>query len=289
MAFFRDQQLHKDRLDVLLRGVVSNPQQRSSNDQLLSSVEEDFGGYLHKLIAYAGLEPSYRRKVLLRQVVVLCIVFGVSVASAIYYLLILALLSPCFEFAHLKSLAKKRSQAFEADYTALLLSLASSVKAGRDPLSALLDAEEVFEEGTQIRKEVALLRASIEAHESEAVAVSKFGQTIDHPDINLFRIAYILSRQEGSALSSCLERLAKVTRHRQSFRRKVRSAVALQRLSSYGIAAVAFITLGFQAFSNTEALHKAMNHPVGIVGLSAGVVLMLTGLFWMSKVAPSRY
>lgn len=287
MALFRDQQLHKNRLDILLRGVVSNVDEGVL--RAASIAETDFGGHLDRKIVFAGLAPEYKKILLTRQAVVLCLFLAITVATTNFYLLIPAFLSFALEVLKLNSLAKKRTQDFEADYTALLLSLASSVKAGRDPLSALLDAEEVFEEGTQIRQEVGHLRTSIEAHEPESVAVSKFGQTIDHPDINLFRVAYILSRQEGSALSSCLERLAKVTRHRQSFRRKVRSAVALQRLSSYGIAAVAILTLGFQAISNSEGLQKAVDHPIGIIGLSIGVLLMLVGLFWMAKVAPSRY
>ncbi len=195
-------------------------------------------------------------------------------------------------FFERRSLLKKLNQRvehFESDYTAFLIALSSSVKAGRDPLSALLESERMFSRDSEIQRQIGKMRQSLDRMTSEETAIFQFAGGINNPDISLFRIAFLLARKEGSALSLCLERLARVTRQRQSFRRKVRGAVALQRVSSYGIAAIALLTLSFQMLTNLENFKLALNHPLGMIGLSIGALLITLGLLWMSRIAPARF
>jgi len=189
------------------------------------------------------------------------------------------------EILRLHALRLRRRAAFEGDYTALLISLASAVRAGMDPLAALGECGRLLPEGSPARIEVESLCRSIDSGSSERSAILAFAADIDHPDIALFRSCFLLARTHGSSLGPCLQRLAKVTRQRQSFRRKIRAAVAMQRLSSIGIAACAAAIGLIQAFANLEGLREAFAHPVGHRILIGGAGLIAAGLIWMSRLA----
>lgn len=177
--------------------------------------------------------------------------------------------------------AMKRMESFEKDYPAFLLSLASSVRTGLDPLAALLGLTALFPKKNRLGLELAMLTQAIERGVREDDAIRDFARSVPHPDIGLFRSAFILSRQQGSSLGECLERLARVTRARQSFRRKAKAAVAMQRLSAFGIAGCA-VLIGFMQFvANADAMKTAYHHPVGSKLLALGAFLVVAGLLWM--------
>ena len=122
----------------------------------------------------------------------------------------------------------------------------------------------------------------------EDVALQRFAITIAHPDIQLFRSTFVLARKEGASLAQCLRRLARVTRQRQSFRRKVRSSVAMQRLSAFGIAGCAIAILSIQVITNIDALRDAYADPLGSKALLAGGGLITIGIVWMLQLAKAR-
>ena len=182
----------------------------------------------------------------------------------------------------------KLAERFERDYPALLLSLASAIRTGVDPLQALAQSAALFDSDSVMRSEVEAFRESIEAGMAEDEAVFRFGASIGHPDLRLFRTAFVLSRRQGGSLGGCLHRLTRVTRLRQSFRRKIRSAVAMQRLSSFGIAGCALALGVIQAATNPAALHAALQDPLGARATGAGLALIATGIIWMSFLTRAR-
>lgn len=183
--------------------------------------------------------------------------------------------------------AFKRAENFERDYPALLLSLSSSVRTGLDPLSAMIESEKLFEPDSEVRKELYKFKISIERGKPEAEAIRDFAASISHPDIQLFRTGYLLARRQGSSLAECLQRLARVTRQRQSFRRKIRSAVAMQRLSAFGIGGCSLLICGIQAMGNPRIITDTLAHPLGQRMLIAGAVLISLGLLWMVRMTRS--
>ncbi len=175
----------------------------------------------------------------------------------------------------------RRAEAFESDYPAFLLALASAIRTGLDPVVALCRTEKLFDHDSLLGAELKKSREEIEQGIPEDTVLGTFASNIHHPDIDLFRVAFILSRQQGSSLSPCLHRLVKVTRQRQSFRRKTAAAVAMQRLSAFGIAVCAFATGSIQFLSNPSAFQDALTHPFGSRFILLGAVLMVSGIGWM--------
>ena len=184
--------------------------------------------------------------------------------------------------AHLKAAA------FERDYPVLLVALASAVRTGLDPLAAVIESARLFPPDSPLRAELDQLRRGIERGATEEGAIARFGEASGHPDVKLFRSAFLLARREGASLGECLHRLAKVTRQRQSFRRKIRSAVAMQKLSAFGIVGCAFVIGVFQWVTNPSAVSLAAAHPVGSLALGGGVGLMVIGLGWMLHLVRGR-
>jgi len=241
-----------------------------------------------KHFQYSGLSIMKQRT--RRYVLLTACLLVIVLTLYLKYISILIVL-PLIYLLHRKDLDRRifrRAEEFERDYTALLLSLASGVKAGMDPISALNSCGELFDPASSLGMEISNFRKSIEQGKSEDTALKEFGKSIKHPDIKLFRTAFLLSRKEGSSLAPSLRRLTGVTRQRQSFRRKIRSAVAMQKLSAYGIAACTLIIGVIQGVSNPDALMTALKHPLGSRLLLTGAVLISLGLFWMIRMTKSR-
>jgi Flp pilus assembly protein TadB len=82
-------------------------------------------------------------------------------------------------------------------------------------------------------------------------------------------------------LGACLQRLNKVTRHRQSFRRKAKAAIAMQKLSSFGIVGCSLLIGVIQISMNPDNFFKAWSHPLGGMLILFGLVLSSVGITWM--------
>jgi Flp pilus assembly protein TadB len=184
--------------------------------------------------------------------------------------------------------ANRRAQNFEKDYPAFLISLSSAVRTGLDPLVAFKMSSQLFGVTSELSRAIHATTVILDSGVSEKIAFSNFAIDIRHPDIELFRSAFVLARSQGASLGECLHRLAKVTRLRQSFRRKTRSAVAMQKLSSLGICTCA-VAIGFiQYTTNPKAIADAIEHPIGYKILMVGTFLILAGVVWMFSMTRTR-
>jgi len=188
----------------------------------------------------------------------------------------------------LRRAAWRRAEAFERDYVPMLLSLAAAVRTGLDPLVALQQCAALFPLDSEMRRQVQALQDRLEQGADEGRALREFARDVAHPDLPLFRSALLLARRQGSPLAGSLRRLARVTRQRQSFRRKMRGALAMQRLSAIGIAGCAVIIGLIQAAANMTALAEAYADPTGRRALTLGVSLIGFGLLWMLYLSRRR-
>lgn len=183
---------------------------------------------------------------------------------------------------------RKRLSSFERDYPALLIVLSSMIKAGGDPFTSLLECRNMFMEDSEMHVQLEKVSDAIHRGETESSAIERFGDDLEFSEVSLLREVLRLGRQEGASLGQALMRLARVTRQRQSFHRKARAALALQRLSSIGMLLCALCICVMQYLANPEAFWRAINHPVGSVFLGAGVIAVLLGVLWMLSLSRGR-
>ena len=176
---------------------------------------------------------------------------------------------------------RRRHDELERDLPALLTTLASSVRAGFDPVSAMVQARAFFQPGTEIARELSEFAALVAAGEGDEGAIGAFMGGVDSADLELFKRCMALSRRHGASLAEPLHRVVRVVRQRQSFRRKTRGALAMHRMSAVGIALCAGVIAAIQLVMNRGGVSLAWEHPVGWKLLSAGATLMAGGILWM--------
>ena len=179
--------------------------------------------------------------------------------------------------------AKRRhvTTLLERDLPALLASIASSARAGIDPLKALGEAAVQFSEQSPLRRELAVFRAGLARGGAEMELIGAFCAAYEHPDIELFKHCLALSRTHGSSLTEPLHRVVRVVRQRQSFRRKTRAALAMHRMSAIGIAGCAALVAFMQMMVNRKGIQIALEKPVGVLFLVGGASLVGLGVVWM--------
>ncbi len=202
-----------------------------------------------------------------------------------FFFLLLVAVPPLVARLYISSKMAKRVSAFDKDFAALLLSLASSLKAGVDATSALERSVELFPNESVMHEELAAFVRELASGTREDEAIGAFASSVDHPDIELFRRSFLLSRKQGASLSMCLQRLARFTRQRQSFRRKIAASLAMQKLSAIGIGGCAAMIVVIQLVSQTESFFAALEHPLGFRMLVLGGLFILTGLGLMLRLA----
>jgi Flp pilus assembly protein TadB len=209
------------------------------------------------------------------------LVVGLSVFVAPVAGVIVVLLTGGGRVVFKARVARARSMALERDLPALLNSVASSVRAGIDPVCALTDAREYLPPLSPLVAELGRFKNALASGVDEIKAIEELFGGDKAPDLELFTRCLILSRRHGSALSEPLYRVTRVVRQRQSFRRKTRAALAMHRMSAIGIALCAVCIGGLQLATNADGVRIAMGSSIGIWLLSSGVVLVAIGLVWM--------
>lgn len=177
-----------------------------------------------------------------------------------------------------------RNREFDRDYPTFLTTLSSTVRTGMDPRMAFNEAAKLFPVSSPMYVETKRMTDAWNAGEADVQAVSKFASQVDHPDADLLRAATLLALSHGTSFSECLHRLARVTRVRQSFRRKVRAALAMQRLSAMGIGISAVAIAGLQMITNRAGLHATFDNSTGRVFLILGLAFVCVGIGWMMRI-----
>jgi Flp pilus assembly protein TadB len=217
-----------------------------------------------------------------RYLTVLCIISAlVTIFSAALYGIAVCATGVIAGIFYLKHIKHAKRCAIERDLPALLTSVASSVRAGIDPLRAISDADQYFAATSPFVVELKIFKQRLAAGEDEVVALEGLFSAHYHPDIELFKRCIILSRRHGSSLSDPLHRIVRVVRQRQSFRRKTRAALAMHRMSAIGIAMCAGLIAIMQVVMNPKGIALAFSKTAGVVLLSLGGALILVGVVWM--------
>lgn len=178
---------------------------------------------------------------------------------------------------------RARLAQLERDLPTLLTSVASSVRAGIDPLVAVAAAKDFFPVDSGMQRELAVFAQALSSGRDEYEVIDAFMREVSSPEADLFKRCLSMSRRHGASLADPLHRITKVIRQRHSFRRKTRAALAMHRLSAFGIALCAVVIALIQFITNASAVQLALRDSVGKVLLSIGAVLIATGVFWMTR------
>lgn len=183
---------------------------------------------------------------------------------------------------------QKRFKNFDSDYPNFLLSLVGLLKTGMNPMQAIESAVQNLDDSSLLKLEVRLMIERLRFGVQEERSIGSFGENIDHPEIELFVQALLLSRRLGGTLSDTLERLAKQVRKRQFFRNSAAASVALQRGSVWVIIGILVGLLAYILLVYPPLVMEGFNIPVGKAVWQVGIMLMITGIWWVRQVTKIR-
>lgn len=182
----------------------------------------------------------------------------------------------------------RRFKTFDGDYPSFLLSLVALLKTGMNPMSALEAGAQGLEEDSLVRQEVLSMIERLRVGVSEDKAIGSFGEDINHPEIELFVQALLLSRRVGGTLSDTLERLAGQVRKRQYFRSAAVAAVGMQRGSIWFILGIMVALETYLYFVYPEVVVGAIQDPTGWKVWQVALMLILIGMYWVRQVTKIR-
>lgn len=167
----------------------------------------------------------------------------------------------------------RRFNAFDQDFAPFMLSLVGLLKTGMNIMSAIDAAAERLGPDSMFRLEVIRMLERLRFGVSEEHAIGAFAEGIDHPDIELFVQALLLSKQVGGSLSDTLERLARQARRRAQFRLQARAAVGQQRGSVWVIIVIIGLIQTMMYFQMPEVILSGFKSDAGfIVWQAAGLL-----------------
>lgn len=177
-------------------------------------------------------------------------------------------------FLWLETRARNRANEFSADYPAVLLAAASSIKVGLTPYEALERATRLLPKQSLVRTEVDALLRNLHSGMAREQAVRRFGASIRQPDLELFRSAFLLVLESGGRFSPTLQRLATVSNNRATLIRSAIVSTANMRMTANVLLAVTPILLLIVAARTPDFWELFRFHPIANAVGSAGVLII---------------
>lgn len=184
----------------------------------------------------------------------------------------------------LSSGVNKRFKKFDSDFPQFLLSIVGLLKTGMTPTNALESAAKGLDPKSLVRAEVNLMLERMRLGVPEEKSIGSFAETINHPEIELFIQALLISKRVGGTLSDTLERLAKQVRKRQFFRDSANAAVAMQRASSWLILIILILLEIYIYFTYPQLVVDAWNDPIGWTVWQSAFFLVIVSTIWSREV-----
>lgn len=182
-------------------------------------------------------------------------------------------------FLHIR--ISRRRRAFADQLPDVLQLMAGSLKSGFS-LPQALDA--VVREDTQpaageFSRALAESRIGVELEP----ALERVAQRMASDDLRWVVMAIRIQREVGGNLAEVLLTTVSTMRERAQVRRHVRALSAEGRLSAYILLGLPFVIGAFVLWRNPNYMEPLYTTTMGIVMLVGSGILMLLGIFWMSR------
>jgi tight adherence protein B len=160
---------------------------------------------------------------------------------------------------------KIQFDAFDRDFAPFIMAFVGLLKSGMNLMAGMEAASERLGPDSLLRMEVVRMLERLRFGVNEDFAIGSFAESVDHPDIELFVQAMLLSKQVGGSLSNTLERLARQARRRAQFRLQARAAVGQQRGSVWAILVIIALVQTLLYFQMPDVILAGLRSDIGFV------------------------
>jgi tight adherence protein B len=180
----------------------------------------------------------------------------------------------------------RRRAAFERQLPDLLMSVASSLKAGHGFKQAVqaLAEEDVEPASKELRRALSETRLGrpIEA------ALAEMAERLGSKNFSFVITSVTIQTQVGGSLAGLFDTVAETVRKRQQFARRIRSLTAMGRMSAYVLVGLPFfVALAITAL-NPEYMHPLYHSSTGHKLIIAMLVMMAIGASILKKIVSFR-
>jgi tight adherence protein B len=155
--------------------------------------------------------------------------------------------------------------AFDRDFAPFIMAFVGLLKSGMNLMAGMEAASERLGPDSLLRMEVVRMLERLRFGVNEDFAIGSFAESVDHPDIELFVQAMLLSKQVGGSLSNTLERLARQARRRAQFRLQAQAAVGQQRGSVWAILVIIALVQTMLYFQMPDVILAGLRSDIGFV------------------------
>ena len=209
------------------------------------------------------------------------IVQGVPVA------LLFAVLSPAAAFAFIKIQTGRRQAAFEDQLSDMLMSLSGSLRAGHSITQSMHSAS--VEMPPPMSEELARIVNEDRVGRDASASMAEVGQRMQCEDFEWLSQAIDINREVGGDLAGVLDHVAETVRERAQIKGQIRALAAEGKFSAYILIALPFFVAVFINLSNPGYMAVLFQTPLGWALMSAGVIMMAIGSFWISRMVKIQF
>jgi tight adherence protein B len=120
-------------------------------------------------------------------------------------------------------------------------------------------------------------------------ALDRVADRMDSMDLRWSIMAIRIQRSVGGNLVEVLRNTVALMRDRSAIRRHARALSAEGRLSAYVLIALPIVIGSWLFATSGTYMHPLVSTPIGLAMLTAGIVLMVIGSFWMRNVVKVEF
>ncbi|ADU47051.1 type II secretion system F family protein [Intrasporangium calvum] len=182
----------------------------------------------------------------------------------------------------LRFLAARRAAAFERLLPQSLMLVSTSLRSGFGLPQAL---DSIAKDAPDpLAKEFSRGLAETRIGTDIADALERMADRMGSRSMRMAVMAIRIQREVGGNLAETLETTARTLRERESLHRQVRALSAEGRLSAYILIALPIGLFFYMMWVNYGYISLLWTHPLGLMMLVGGIVLLIGGIFWMRQV-----
>jgi tight adherence protein B len=159
--------------------------------------------------------------------------------------------------------------------------LARSLKAGQAFSGGLKMVADEFDDpiGPEFDKTLNEINFGVGVPE----ALKNLSSRVDCLDLSFFVISVVIQRETGGNLAEILENIARLIRERFKLYGRIRTLAAEGKFSAIILVALPFLLAFVLFLINPEYIGTLIKDPIGHVLIGIGLVLMIIGIFTMSR------